>query len=224
MRYLFTTLAILLLAGCADSQCGGAPPPEEVPPGHALRNPDSPEMKVVPPDSFDVLFRTSRGDVTVRLYREWAPMGVYRFYNLARNGYYDGSRFFRVLPGFVAQFGLSGHPEVDSIWNSRPLPDDPARASNRVGTLTYAKLGADSRTTQLFFNYGENVALDEQNFAPIGRVIDGMGALYMLHGGYGDSPPQGAGPAFGCILSHGNRYLGRKYRNLDYIESVEVRG
>lgn len=221
MRHAIPVL-LLLLAGCSDAPCGGEAPPEEVPPSHVLRNPDADEMREVPPDSFDVLFRTSRGDVTVRIFRDWAPMGAFRFYNLARNGFYDGSRFFRVLPGFVAQFGMSGRPEVDSIWNARPMPDDPRRASNRTGTLTYAKLGTDSRTTQLFFNYADNVALDDQGFAPIGRVIDGMGALYMLHGGYGETPPQGTGPAFGCILTHGNRYLSRKYRNLDYIQEVVV--
>jgi peptidyl-prolyl cis-trans isomerase A (cyclophilin A) len=215
-------LACLLAACGGDEQCGGAPPPADIPADHVLLNPDSPELKQLPPDSFDVRFETTKGDVVVRIYRDWAPMGVFRFYNLARHGFYDGSRFFRVLPGFAAQFGMSGRPQVDQVWHGQPMPDDPRRASNRAGTLTYAKLGDDSRTTQLFFNYGENVALDDQGFAPIGRVVDGMGSLYLLHSGYGETQPQGAGPYFGCILSHGNAYLSRRYSRLDYIERVTI--
>jgi peptidyl-prolyl cis-trans isomerase A (cyclophilin A) len=222
MRLPQILLPMLLLAGCGEGRCGGDPPPTELPADHVLLHPDSPGLKAVPPDSFVVLFRTTQGDVAVRIYRDWAPMGAFRFYNLARHGYYDGSRFFRVLPGFVAQFGMSGRPEVDAIWNERPVPDDPRRVSNRTGTLTYAKLGDDSRTTQLFFNFGDNVGLDDQGFAPIGRVVDGMGALYLLHGGYGETAPRGRGPDFSCILSHGNRYLSRNYRQLDYIEELII--
>jgi peptidyl-prolyl cis-trans isomerase A (cyclophilin A) len=222
MRSVLLILCLAAAAGCGGDPCGGDPPPPQLPAGHVLLNADSPELKVVPPDSFDVLFRTTKGDVTARLYREWAPMGVFRFYNLVRHGFYDESRFFRVLPGFVAQFGASGIPEVDQLWHRRPMPDDPRRVSNRAGTLTYAKLDTDSRTTQLFFNYADNVALDERGFTPIGRVVEGMGALYMLHGGYGDAPPGGRGPAFACILTHGNRYLSRKYSNLDYIRAAEI--
>jgi peptidyl-prolyl cis-trans isomerase A (cyclophilin A) len=218
------TCAVMLagaLTACGDP-CDGPPPPEVYPSDHPLRNPDSEAMRQLPPDSFDVVFETSQGDVTVRIYREWAPMGVFRFYNLVRNGFYDGSRFYRVLPGFVAQFGMSGHPEVDRVWHDRPIPDDPRRASNLTGTLTYAKAGADSRTTQLFFNFGQNVVLDDDGFAPIGRVIDGMGALFLLHGGYGDTPPRGKGPGFDCMLSHGNGYLDRKYSRLDMIRRIRI--
>jgi peptidyl-prolyl cis-trans isomerase A (cyclophilin A) len=209
------------MASCSSEPCGGAPP-ADVPAGHVLLDPDSPELKQVPPDSFDVRFETTKGDVVVRIHREWAPMGVFRFYNLARNGFYDGARFYRVLPGFVAQFGASGRPQIDQVWHGQPMPDDPRRVSNRAGTLSYAMAGPDSRTTQLFFNYGENVVLDEQNFAPIGRVIEGMGALYLLHSDYGETQPQGSGPYFGCILSHGNAYLSARYRRLDYIERAIV--
>lgn len=179
-------------------------------------------MKQVPPDTFDVRFETTQGDVTVRVFREWAPLGAYRFYNLVRNGFYDGSRFFRVLPGFAAQFGAHGRPEVDQVWHKQRLPDDPRRASNRAGTLSFAKLGENSRTTQLFFNYRDNEALDADGFAPIGRIVDGMPVLYLLYSEYGDTPPQGSGPAFACILSHGNDYLDRKYPRLDRIERAII--
>jgi peptidyl-prolyl cis-trans isomerase A (cyclophilin A) len=211
-----------VVGGCGGDPCGGPVPASDVPAGHVLLDPDSPALKEVPPDSFDVRFVTTKGDVVVRIYRDWAPMGVFRFYNLARHGFYDGSRFFRVLPGFATQFGMSGRPEIDRVWHERPMPDDPRRVSNRAGTLTYAKAEADSRTTQLFFNYGENVVLDEQGFAPIGRVIDGMSALYLLHSGYGETQPQGSGPSFACILSHGNHYLSRRYGRLDYIERTAI--
>jgi peptidyl-prolyl cis-trans isomerase A (cyclophilin A) len=212
-------------AACSDGgPCGGPPPPPELPTDHVLLNPDTAVLRQVPPDSFDARFITTQGEVVVRIYRDWAPMGAYRFYNLARNGFYDGSRFFRVLPGFAAQFGASGEPQVDQLWHGLPMPDDPRRVSNRTGTLTYAKAGANSRTTQLFFNYDDNVVLDEQGFAPIGRVVSGMGQLYRLHGDYGETQPQGRGPSFACILTHGNRYLSRKYPRLDHIERIEIIG
>jgi peptidyl-prolyl cis-trans isomerase A (cyclophilin A) len=219
-------LAALLTAACgrSDDPCGGAPPRSDVPADHVLLDPDADEMKAVPPDSFDVRFATSQGDVVVRVYRDWAPLGVWRFYNLARHGFYDGSRFFRVLPGFAAQFGMSGRPAIDQLWHERPLPDDPRRASNRAGTLTYAMAGPDSRTTQLFFNYADNTALDAQGFAPIGRVVTGMDVLLRLHSGYGETQPHGRGPAFGCILTHGNRYLEGRYRRLDYVREAEIVG
>ncbi|CAN5646491.1 hypothetical protein BH23GEM9_BH23GEM9_07300 [soil metagenome] len=220
------TVACLVVAGtagsCGGNPCDGPPPPRDVPADHVLLNPDSPELKALPPDSFDVRFETTKGDVTVRIYRDWAPMGVFRFYNLARHGFYDGSRFFRVLPGFAVQFGMSGRPQLDQVWNETRMPDDPRRVSNRSGTLSYAKAGPDTRTTQLFFNYADNVALDDLDFAPIGRVIDGMGVLYLLHSGYGETQPQGSGPNFRCILSHGNEYLSRKYRQLDHLERLVI--
>jgi peptidyl-prolyl cis-trans isomerase A (cyclophilin A) len=222
MRQVVSPSALLLaaalgLAACATGDpCAGPTPPPSLPPGHVLLDPDIAAVRVVPPDSFDVRFETTQGVVTARFYRDWAPLGVYRFYNLARHGYYDGARFFRVLPGFIAQFGLSGRPEADQLWNELPLPDDPRRWSNRAGTIAFAKAGPDTRTTQLFFNYADNRALDEQDFAPVGRVIDGMGVLFMLHSGYGETP------ASGCILSHGNQYLARRYPRLDYIERAVV--
>jgi peptidyl-prolyl cis-trans isomerase A (cyclophilin A) len=224
---LAAVLAAILVAACGtDDRCGGARPPSDLPRDHVLLNPDTALLRQLPPDSFDVRFVTSQGEVVVRVHRDWSPLGVYRFYNLARNGFYDGSYFFRVIPGFVAQFGVSGQPQVDRLWHDTPIPDDPRRLgiSNRTGTLTYARAGPDSRATQLFFNFGDNIGLDEQGFTPIGRVIDGMPALYRLHGDYGDMQPQGRGPDFGCILSHGNRYLERRYPRLDRIERVEVDG
>lgn len=213
---------LLLLAACADSPCGPAPTLPELPPDHVLLHPEAPEMRVIPPDSFDVMFETSEGSMRVRVTRAWAPLGVYRFYNLARNGFYDGSRFFRVLPGFAAQFGMSGHPAIDSVWLDQPLPDDPARVPTAPGTLSFAMAGPDTRTTQLFFSYQANEVLDAQGFTPIGRVVEGMDVLFRLHAGYGEVPPAGTGPSFGCIASHGNEYLARRYPQLDSIHTMTV--
>lgn len=208
------------MAACSDDPCGGAPPSSDVPPVHVLLHPDSAALKVVPPDTFDVRFETTEGDITVRVFRLWSPLGVYRFYNLARNGYYDGSRFFRVLPGFAAQFGLSGRPAIDQVWADQPLPDDPPAMQNRAGTLAFATAGPNTRSTQLFFNYRDNPLLDEQGFTPFGRVISGGDALLRLHSGYGEVQPAGTGPYYGCMLTHGNAYLEEQYPELDYIRRL----
>jgi peptidyl-prolyl cis-trans isomerase A (cyclophilin A) len=221
---LLTACAATGLAGCAGGSagCGGDPPPSELPPDHVLLDPAAPAMRVVPPDSFDVLLETTKGDVVIRVIRDWAPLGAYRVYNLARNGFYDGSYFYRVLPGFAAQFGMSGRPAVDQVWHEQTMPDDPRRESNAAGTVAFAKAGPDSRTTQLFISYSHNEGLDRQDFVPIGRVVDGMGVLFTLYSGYGETQPQGTGPAFHCILSHGNQYLARRYPRLDRIERAVV--
>lgn len=220
MRAFFLT--VLACAACNGNPCGPPAPDLGLPADQPLLNPDDPAMNQVAPDSFDVVMETSQGTVHIRVYREWAPLGATRFYNLARHGFYDGSRFFRVLPGFAAQFGMSGIPAVDSVWLEQPLPDDPATVPTGPGTLTYAMAGPDTRTTQLFFSYRANEALDAQGFAPIGRIVDGMEALFRLNAEYGEVQPEGSGPSFGCIASHGNQYLSRRYPRLDSIENVRV--
>ena len=221
-RMRLPALIILLLAACADNPCGSAPPPADLPPDHVLLRPDAPELNQAPPDSFDVEMETTAGTVRVRVYRDWAPLGAARFYNLTRQGFYDGSRFFRVLPGFVAQFGMNGTPAIDSTWLRQRLEDDPPRVPTAAGTLTYAMAGPGTRTTQLFFSYRANEMLDAQGFAPIGRVVDGMQVLFRLNGEYGEIPPEGTGPSFGCIASHGNHYLTRRYPDLDFIRTARV--
>jgi peptidyl-prolyl cis-trans isomerase A (cyclophilin A) len=220
---LLLALAAAAATGCGGSAgCGGDPPPNDLPAGHALLNPDAPALRVEPPDSFDLMLATTKGDVVIRVFRDWAPLGAARVYNLARNGFYDGSYFYRVLPGFAAQFGMSGRPAVDQVWQAQRLPDDPRREPNVPGTVAFAKAGPATRTTQLFVNYGYNEGLDREDFAPIGRVVVGMGAMYALHSGYGETRPQGTGPAFTCVLSHGNEYLSRRYPRLDRIERATV--
>lgn len=187
-----------------------------------LLNPEAPHWSVEPPPTYDVLLETSQGDVRLTVNTEWAPLGAQRFYNLVRAGFYDGARFFRVLPGFAVQFGASGHPAVDSLWSQQSLPDEAPRVINDGGTLAFAMAGPNTRSTQLFFNYRHNEMLDAQGFAPIGRVVDGAPILYRLYGEYGETAPLGTGPDFGCILENGNGYLAERFPRLDSIARARV--
>ncbi len=197
----------------------GRPSGQESP----LRSPESEAMNARAPDVFRAVLHTTEGPVTVEVRRDWAPRGADRFYNLARHGFFEDARFFRVIEGFVAQFGLSGRPELDRLWRRHPIPDDSVRRSNERGTLTFASAGEDTRTTQLFVNLADNERLDGMGFAPIGRVVDGMAAVDSLYAGYGDGPPRGNGPSQQEILERGNEYLEAEFPELDRIESVEVR-
>lgn len=188
----------------------------------AILPPDSPEMNRPAPDSFRVRFETSEGEFVVRVRREWAPHGADRFYNLVRHGFYDGVRFFRVLEGFVAQFGIHGDPEVAAAWRQATIPDDPVVASNERGTLSFATAGPDSRTTQLFINYRDNSQLDAMGFAPIGEVVEGMEVVDRLHAGYGEGAPRGEGPSQGRIQAEGNAYLEAAFPELDHVERAAV--
>ncbi|HSJ09085.1 MAG TPA: peptidylprolyl isomerase [Longimicrobiales bacterium] len=214
-------ILVALLAGCRGGACPGTAPPD-LDRGHALLDPDGAEFQVAPPPSYDVLFETSEGDVRIRVFTEWAPLGAQRFYNLVRTGFYDGSRFFRVLPGFAVQFGANGTPQVDRIWSEQVLEDEPRRADNETGTLAFAMAGPGTRSTQLFFNYRVNEALDDQGFAPIGRIVEGADALHRLNSDYGEPQPLGRGPSWECIMEKGNGYMRARYPDLDSIVRATV--
>ncbi len=179
-------------------------------------------MNRTAPDTFQARFRTNEGEFTVEVYREWAPRGADRFYNLVRNGFYDGARFFRVMDGFMVQFGLSGDPDVNRAWMNASIQDDPVMESNTPGTVSFAMRGEDSRTTQVFINYGDNANLDDMGFAPFGRVVEGMDVAESLHSGYGDVAPRGNGPEVRELYTEGNAYLEREFPELDYIEEATV--
>ena len=175
------------------------------------------------PDTFTVTFETTKGEIAIRVDRAWAPKGADRFYNLAKNGYYDGVRFFRVISGFMAQFGMHGDPEVMAAWQPATIADDPVTQSNTRGMVTFAKTGApNSRTTQIFINYGNNARLDGMGFAPFGEVVEGMDVVDALYSGYGEGAPRGRGPSQGRIAAEGNAYLERDFPELDYIERTRV--
>lgn len=168
------------------------------------------------PDSFDVAFRTSEGTFVVRAVRDWAPRGVDRFYQLAGEGFFDDNRFYRVLPGYIAQFGASDDRARNEFWESHPLPDDPPHGKNLRGTVSFAFLSANGRTHQLFVNLKDNPGLDADGFVPIGRVVEGMAVVDSLYDEYGDDPK------YQLVATQGNKYLARMFPKLDYIESATI--
>lgn len=204
------SLALALAAGCRHA-----------PPEAALRRPDA-TLDRTGPDSFHVAVVTSRGPFELLVRRHWSPRGADRLYWLAAHHYYDGVRFFRVLPGFVAQFGLHGDSAVNAAWRERRIADDSVRVTNQRGTLSFATGGPDTRTTQLFINYRDNARLDRLGFAPVGQVVAGMAVVDSLYGGYGEGPPRGTGPDQGRITREGNRYLAAQFPRLDSIVSLRV--
>lgn len=201
-RLRCAVLAMLLPAALA---CGDRGPARAAPAGPA-------------PDSFRVAFVTSRGTFVVEARRAWAPHGVDRFHALVAEGFFDDNRFYRVLPGFIAQFGASNDPDRNRYWEARPLPDDPPLEKNRRGTVTFAALGANSRTHQLFVNLKDNANLDRESFVPVGRVVEGMSVVDSLYDDYGDDP------RYHLIATMGNRYLARMFPKLDYIRTARIVG
>jgi len=173
---------------------------------------------VAAPDSFLVALTTSRGPVAVVVHRSWAPHGVDRLYALVHAGFYDGARFFRVVRGFVAQFGLPADPQLGRSWSSQLIPDDPVRHPNRRGTVAFASAGPNTRTTQLFVNLADNLRLDALGFAPIGQVVEGLEVADGLYGQYGERPSQDS------IRLQGDAYLKRAYPNLDQIRTARIVG
>lgn len=192
-----------------------------------LRNPAGLNEKA--PDTYKAKFDTSQGPITIEVHRSWAPLGADRFYNLVKNGYYDDTRFFRVLSGFMAQVGINGTPSLQSLWREAKIQDDPVKQSNKRGFVTFATAGANTRTTQFFINFGDNSSLDKPGacgpncaFAPIGQVTAGMEVVDKLYSGYGDGAPRGKGPEQGRIQSEGNAYLVKDFPKLDYIKKATI--
>ncbi len=171
-----------------------------------------------PPDVFKAKFSTSKGDFVVEVHKSWAPLGAARFYNLVKMGYFNDTRFFRAVDGFVVQWGLHGDPAVTSKWQAANINDDPVvpGQSNVRGMVTFAKAGPNTRTTQLFVNYKDNTNLDAMGFPPIGKVIQGMDVVDQFYKGYGERPNQG------LIQSKGNAYLNESFPKLDYIREATI--
>ncbi len=174
------------------------------------------------PDTFKAVFDTTKGKFTVEVTRSLAPNGADRFYNLVRSGYFTDIAFFRVVPGFMCQFGIHGNPAVAANWQQATIPDDPVKGSNARGTITFATAGPNTRTTQLFINFGNNTLLDGQGFAPFGKVVNGMDVVDKINSEYGDGPPGGSGPDQRFIQAQGNAYLKANFPHLDYIKSAAI--
>ena len=208
------------------AQATGAPEKPATPPAPTAKKPLlDPKAEAVnqkAPATFKVLFETSKGNFTVEAHRDWAPNGTDRFYNLVNAGFYDGCRFFRVLSGFMAQFGISGDPKVSAAWRAAKIQDDPVKESNKRGYVTYAMAGPNTRTTQLFINYKDNSRLDASGFSPFAQVIEGMEVVDGLYAEYGEGAPSGNGPDQSQVQTQGNGYLQEKFPKLDYIKSAKI--
>ena len=183
-----------------------------------LRTPSALTEKA--PDTYKAKFDTSQGVFVIEVHREWAPIGADRFYNLVKNGFYDNVRFFRVLTGFMAQFGMNGDPSIQKVWSNANIKDDPpTKQGNKRGYVTFAMASVpNSRSTQVFINFVDNAFLDPQGFVPFGQVVEGLEVVDKLYAGYGrqNVPDQGR------ITAEGNAYLGKEYPKLDFVKTATI--
>jgi peptidyl-prolyl cis-trans isomerase A (cyclophilin A) len=196
----FLIVVTVLGAACKDSA-----------PKHTRTAPAGPA-----PDSFHVAFETTRGKFVVQVTRALSPHGADRFYDLVAEGFFDETAFFRVVPDFVAQFGVNNDRKVNEAWDGKVIPDDSVKVPNTRGTLVYASNGRDTRSHQLFVNLTDNKNLDRQGFSPIGRVVEGMGVVDSLYSGYSEQV------SYHLLATLGNSYLKRMFPKIDYIKSVRI--
>ena len=209
-------LALCFLSTVGLSSAGAAPAAAS----KALLAPA--EAKETAPAVFKVKFTTTKGPFTVEVHRDWAPNGADRFYNLVKAGFFTEVAFFRVIKGFMVQFGIHGDPAVNQVWREASIPDDPVTQSNKRGMVTYAMAGPDTRTTQLFINFRDNAGLHGQGFSPFGRVVEGMAVVDSLYSGYGEGAPRGMGPDQGRAQMEGNAYLKARFPRLDYVKTARI--
>ena len=205
MRVL-AVLAALALASCSGSR---ETPRESAPAAEA------PKKVPAGPPTFRVKFDTSAGAFVAEVHRDWAPLGAARFEELVRSKYYDGARFFRVVPNFVVQFGIAARPELTRKWD-RPIDDDAVAATNRPGSMAFATSGPNTRTTQVFINLRSNQSLDSRGFAPFAQIVEGMDVVQKINSEYGESPLQDR------IEKQGNAYLNANFPKLDYIKTAVI--
>jgi peptidyl-prolyl cis-trans isomerase A (cyclophilin A) len=185
--------------------------------------PDPAKATAKAPNVFKVKMSTTKGDFVVEVHRDWAPNGADRFYNLVKQGYFTDIAFFRVVKGFMVQFGIHGDPAVSRVWRDARIQDDPTgKQSNTKGMVTFAMAGPNTRTTQIFINYADNSRLDSMGFPPFGKVIEGMKVVDAIEGVYGEGAPQGNGPNQGRIQGEGNAYLKASFGKLDYLKKATL--
>jgi len=201
-----------------------APAPAAQPAGEAAKDvllaPEKATAQA--PDVFKAKFSTTKGDFTIEVHRDWAPHGADRFYNLVKLGYFDDAAFYRDVAGFMVQFGINASPQVNAKWMNANIPDDAVKQSNTRGMITFATAGPNTRTTELFINFGNNASLDGMGFSPFGQV-QGMEVVDSLYNGYGDMPQQGGrGPDPGQIKMQGNAYLKGQFPQIDYIKTARL--
>lgn len=246
MKTPFAAIAVLSLAGLVfadDAAPKPAPAPDKEKPAAAATEKTAPPAKKAPaqaggpsaklmtpaalnekaPDTYDAKFETTKGNFVIHVTRAWAPNGADRFYNLVKNGYFDGIKFFRVVPGFMVQFGINGDPKLNAVWRETRIQDDPVTQSNKRGFVTFATSGPNSRTTQVFINFVDrNSFLDGQGFAPFGQVTEGLEIVDLINAEYGEGAPRGRGPDQGRIQSEGNAYLEKDFPNLDGVKRASI--
>ncbi|MFZ0964071.1 MAG: peptidylprolyl isomerase [Terriglobia bacterium] len=224
--FLVLIMAALGLAQMARSAAWAAPQAgsttQTAAPGSSASLLDPASLKLQAPAVFNVKFTTTKGDFVVRVTRAWSPRGADRFYNLVQYHFFDGAAFFRVIEGFIVQFGISARPEVSNVWQNANFPDDPVTQSNTRGTLTFATAGPNTRTTQLFINLGNNTNLNSMGFSPFGKVTSGMEVVDKLYSKYGEGGPSGRGPDQGRIQTEGKAYLEKSFPLLDTIKTAVI--
>jgi peptidyl-prolyl cis-trans isomerase A (cyclophilin A) len=193
-----------------------AAPATKAPAANPLLHPASLTAKA--PAEFKVKFTTTHGDFVVAVHRDWSPLGADRFYNLVRNRFFTNAAFFRIVPNFIVQFGMSADPKVGAVWQDANIKDDPVKPtnSNKKGTLVFATSGPNTRTTQLFINLKDNTPLDGQGFTAFGEVTEGMDVVAGLYAGYGEQPQQQ------LITQQGKAYLDKNFPKLDSVKSAVV--
>jgi peptidyl-prolyl cis-trans isomerase A (cyclophilin A) len=204
-KSMFAAVAMLAAAAAFAGQGGTA----------SLKNPAS--LTEQAPATYKASFDTSVGKFVITVHRAWAPNGADRFYNLVKNGFYDETRFFRVVPDFMVQFGINGDPAVAAPWQNASIKDDPSTGhSNTKGLVSFATRGPNTRTTQIFINYANNAGLDKQGFTPFGEVTAGMDVVEKITSQYAQKPDQGQ------IQSQGNTYLKAQFPKLDYVKKATI--
>ena len=242
MRALSTALFVMFLSACGGSsappmekeaQAAAPPTPAAAAPAQtaqaaepaagassALSDPSKANAKA--PDTYKAKFETTKGAFVIQVTRSWAPLGADRFYNLVKSGYYDDVAFFRVISGFMVQFGIHGVPSVNDAWRAARIQDDPVTQTNSRGMVTFATSGPNTRTTQVFVNFRDNKALDAQGFSPFGKVVEGMEVVDSLHAGYGEGAPRGKGPSQAEMQRTGNAYLKASFPELDWVKKATI--
>ena len=186
----------------------------------ALENPAG--LREQAPATYKARFDTTKGAFVVEVTRAWAPKGADRFYNLVKSGFYDDARFFRVISGFMVQFGIHGTPGIMARWRAAQISDDQVTQSNTRGMITFATAGPNTRTSQVFINFGDNSQLDKMGFAPFGRVVSGMNVVDAINAEYGEGAPRGRGPDQSRIQNEGNAYLSKDFPRMDYIKKATI--
>lgn len=168
------------------------------------------------PATYRARFVTTKGTFAIQVTRDWAPLAADRFYNLVKIGFYNGTRFFRVVDGFMVQFGLHGDPAVGAKWRDAKFKDEPVVQGNKRARISFAKAGPDTRTSQVFINFADNGRLDPMGFPSFGEVTEGMNVVDSIYKGYGEKPSQGR------IQAEGNAYLMKEFPELDWIKEATI--